>query len=204
MSGETERQSRRMDEQTEQMNRRRNSRTNGQTDKRTVGRADRTDGQEAKQPNEWTNGQTGGWTSRQSGQNRWTAGGTAERMDKRTVGRADRADRTGQSRTEQTEQTEQDEQAERRSRQAKQTDCRHLAPPFGRFAKHRTESCRRRKKTTIRPGKTGRKRKPGADRTEVETGSRSDESGSAKKTIRNQRTIISVCPSALTLCDARQ
>ena len=50
----------------------------------------------------------------------------------------------------------------------------------------------------------GRKRKPGADRTEVETGSRSDESGSAKKTIRNQRTIISVCPSALTLCDARQ
>ena len=174
---------------------------------------------QAEQPNEWTNGQTGGWTSRQSGQNRWTAGGTAERMDKRTVGRADRADRTGQSRTEQTEQTEQDEQAERRSRQAKQTDCRHLAPPFGRFAKHRTESCRRRKKTTIRPGKTGRKRKPGA-----ETGSRSDGSGSdgsgsdgsgsdgsgsdgsgsAKKTIRNQRTIISVCPSALTLCDARQ
>ena len=31
-----------------------------------------------------------------------------------------------------------------------------------------------------------------------------DGSGSAKKTIRNQRTIISVCPSALTLCDARQ
>ena len=143
------------------------------------------------------------------------AGGTAERMDKRADGRADRAE---QDRTEQN-RTEQDEQAERRSRQAKQTDCRHLAPPFGRFAKHRTESCRRRKKTTIRPGKTGRKRKPGA-----ETGSRadgsgsdgsgsdgsgsdgsgSDGSGSAKKTIRNQRTIISVCPSALTLCDARQ
>ena len=35
-------------------------------------------------------------------------------------------------------------------------------------------------------------------------GSGSDGSGSAKKTIRNQRTIISVCPSALTLCDARQ
>lgn len=168
MSGETERQSRRMDEQTEQMNRRRNSRTNGQTDKRTVGRADRTDGtdgQEAKQPNEWTNG----------------------RMDERT---------------------EQTEQTERRSRQAKQTDCRHLAPPFGRFAKHRTESCRRRKKRQSAPekpdGSGNREQKPGADRTEVETGSRSDGSGSAKKTIRNQRTIISVCPSALTLCDARQ
>ena len=178
MSGETERQSRRMDEQTEQMNRRRNSRTNGQTDKRTVGRADRTDGtdgQEAKQPNEWKNG----------------------RMDERTE-----QDRTGQSR--QSRQNKQRDEADRQSRQAKQTDCRLLAPPFGRFAKHRTESCRRRKKTTIRPGKTGRKRKPEADRTEVETGSRSDESGSAKKTIRNQRTIISVCPSALTLCDARQ
>ena len=166
MSGETERQSRRMDEQTEQMNRRRNSRTNGQTDKRTVGRADRTDGtdgQEAKQPNEWTNG----------------------RMDERT---------------EQTEQTEQDEQAERRSRQAKQTDCRLLAPPFGRFAKHRTESCRRRKDTTIPP----RRNRTGAKTGSRADGSGSDGSGSAKKTIRNQRTIISVCPSALTLCDARQ
>ena len=155
-------------------------------DKRTVGRADRadrTDGQEAKQPNEWTNG----------------------RMDERTE-----QDRTGQNRT---EQTEQDEQAEKRSRQAKQTDCRHLAPPFGRFAKHRTESCRRRKKRQSAPekpdGSGNREQKPGADRTEVETGSRSDGSGSdgsgsAKKTIRNQRTIISVCPSALTLCDARQ
>ena len=132
---------------------------------------------QAEQPNEWTNGQTGGWTSRQSGQNRWTAGGTAERMDKRTVGRADRADRTGQSRTEQTEQTEQDEQAERRSRQAKQTDCRHLAPPFGRFAKHRTESCRRRKKRQSAPEKPdgsgnreqiGRKWRPGADRTKAD------------------------------------
>ena len=45
---------------------------------------------------------------------------------------------------------------------------------------------------------------PRKNRTEAETGSRSDESESAKKTIRNQRTIISVCPSALTLCDARQ
>ena len=42
------------------------------------------------------------------------------------------------------------------------------------------------------------------DGTEVEAGSRSDGSGSAQKTMRNQRTIISVCPSALTLCDARQ
>jgi hypothetical protein len=56
-------------------------------------------------------------------------------------------------------------------------------------------------KTTIPPrrNRTGRKWRPGA-----ETGSRSDGSGSAQKTIRNQRTIISVCPSALTLCDARQ
>lgn len=181
MSGETERQSRRMDEQTEQMNRRRNSRTNGQTD---------------------------GWTSGQNRWNRWTGGETAERMDKRADGRADRAGQSRQSRTEQTEQTEQDEQAERRSRQAKQTDCRLLAPPFGRFAKHRTESCRRQKKRQSAPekpdGSGNRERKPGADRTEVETGSRSDGSGSAKKTIRNQRTIISVCPSALTLCDARQ
>ena len=139
MSGETERQSRRMDEQTEQMNRRRYSRTNGQTDKRTVGRADR------------------------AGQNR------TEQTEQR-------------EQTEQTEQTEQDEQAERRSRQAKQTDCRLLAPPFGRFAKHRTESCRRRKKTTIphRRNRTGaetgsgnreqigRKWRPGADRTKAD------------------------------------
>ena len=78
-------------------------------------------------------------------------------------------------------------------------------------------------------GSGDRERKPGADRpgadrtganrTEVEAGSGSDRSrsdgsrsdgsgsdgsGSAQKTIRNQRTIISVCPSALTLCDARQ
>ena len=156
---------------------------------------------QAEQPNEWTNGQTGGWTSRQSGQNRWTAGGTAERMDKRTNGRMDeqterteqmdsrRNSRTNgqtdgwtsgqsrQNRTEQTEQTEQDEQAERRSRQAKQTDCRHLAPPFGRFAKHRTESCRRRKKRQSAPEKPdgsgnreqiGRKWRPGADRTKAD------------------------------------
>ena len=164
---------------------------------------------QAEQPNEWTNGQTGGWTSRQSGQNRWTAGGTAERMDKRTVGRADRADRTGQSRTEQTEQTEQDEQAERRSRQAKQTDCRHLAPPFGRFAKHRTESCRRRKKRQSAPEKPdgsgnreqiGRKQ-IGQERIGQEWIGREQ---IGQKEIRNQRTIISVCPSALTLCDARQ
>lgn len=50
-------------------------------------------------------------------------------------------------------------------------------------------------KTTIPP----RRNRTGANRTEVEAGS-----GSTKKTIRNQRTIISVCPSALTLCDARQ
>lgn len=157
-------------------------------DKRTVGRADRTDGtdgQEAKQPNEWTNG----------------------RMDERTE--QDRADRAGQSRqSRQSRTNKQRDEAERRSRQAKQTDCRLLAPPFGRFAKHRTESCRRQKKRQSAPekpdGSGNRERKPGADRTEVETGSRSDGSGSAKKTIRNQRTIISVCPSALTLCDARQ
>ena len=40
------------------------------------------------------------------------------------------------------------------------------------------------------------------DGTEVEAGS--GNRGSAQKTMRNQRTIISVCPSALTLCDARQ
>lgn len=179
MSGETERQSRRMDEQTEQMNRRRNSRTNGQTD---------------------------GWTSGQNRWNRWTGGETAERMDKRADGRADRAGQSRQSRQSRT--NKQRDEAERRSRQAKQTDCRLLAPPFGRFAKHRTESCRRQKKRQSAPekpdGSGNRERKPGADRTEVETGSRSDGSGSAKKTIRNQRTIISVCPSALTLCDARQ
>lgn len=47
-------------------------------------------------------------------------------------------------------------------------------------------------------GSEDREQKPGAERTGA------DGSGSAKKTIRNQRTIISVCPSALTLCDARQ
>lgn len=197
MSGETERQSRRMDGETKQAD----------------GRADRTDEQETEQPNEWTNGrlderteqmeqmdrrrnsrtngQTGGWTSGQS----------------RTE--QDRADRAGQSRqSRQSRTNKQRDEAERRSRQAKQTDCRLLAPPFGRFAKHRTESCRRQKKQQSAPekpdGSGNRERKPGADRTEVETGSRSDGSGSAKKTIRNQRTIISVCPSALTLCDARQ
>ncbi len=173
---------------------------------------------QAEQPNEWTNGQTGGWTSRQSGQNRWTAGGTAERMDKRTVGRADRADRTGQSRTEQTEQTEQDEQAERRSRQAKQTgkadrQSRQTADSSHRHSEDSQNTglnhVAGEKKRQSRPGETGRERRPGA-----ETGSRadgsgsdgsgSDGSGSAQKTIRNQRTIISVCPSALTLCDARQ
>ena len=161
--------------------------TNGRLDERT----ERTE-QMDRRRNSRTNGQTGGWTSGQS----------------RTE-----QDRTGQNRQNRTEQTEQDEQAEKRSRQAKQTDCRHLAPPFGRFAKHRTESCRRRKKRQSAPekpdGSGNREQKPGADRTEVETGSRSDGSGSdgsgsAKKTIRNQRTIISVCPSALTLCDARQ
>ena len=116
-------------------------------DKRTVGRADRTDGtdgQEAKQPNEWTNG----------------------RMDERTE--QDRADRAGQSRqSRQSRTNKQRDEAERRSRQAKQTDCRLLAPPFGRFAKHRTESCRRQKKRQSAPekpdGSGNRERKPGAE-----------------------------------------
>ena len=53
-------------------------------------------------------------------------------------------------------------------------------------------------------GSEDREQKPGAETGSRADGSGSDGSGSAKKTIRNQRTIISVCPSALTLCDARQ
>ena len=139
------------------MDSRRNSRTNGQTDKRADGRADRadrTDGQQAEQPNEWTNG----------------------RLDERTE--QTEQDRAGQNRQNRQNRTnKQRDEADRQSRQAKQTDCRHLAPPFGRFAKHRTESCRRRKKRQSAPEKPdgsgnreqiGRKWRPGADRTKAD------------------------------------
>ena len=84
--------------------------------------------------------------------------------------------------------------------QAKKND----NPPRKNRTEAETGSGNRERKPGAETGSGNRERKPGADRTEVETGSRSDGSGSAKKTIRNQRTIISVCPSALTLCDARQ
>ena len=62
----------------------------------------------------------------------------------------------------------------------------------------------REQKPGAETGSRNREQKPGAETGSRADGSGSDGSGSAKKTIRNQRTIISVCPSALTLCDARQ
>ena len=160
----------------------------------------RADGRNRRGQDEWADGRTGGETNQTDGKTKRPK--RAKRPDRRADGRTER-------RTERTER-----QAERTERQAERTDCRDPASPFGRFAKRRTESCRRRRKNDnpapekpdgsesdgsggrerIGRKRIGRKWRPGA-----EAGS-----GSTKKTIRNQRTIISVCPSALTLCDARQ
>lgn len=118
------------------------------------------------------------------------AGGTAERMDKRTVGRADRADRTdgtdgtdGQEAKQPNEwtngrmdeRTEQDRagqnrqnrtnkqrnEVDRQSRQTADTSHRHSEDSQNAGLNHAAGE----EKTTIRPGETGRERKPGADRT---------------------------------------
>ena len=147
------------------------------TEQDKTDRADRTDEQETEQPNEWTNG----------------------RMDERTE--QDRADRAGRT----SRETKQRDEADRQSRQTADTSHRHSEDSQNTGLNHVAGE----KKRQSRPGETGRERRPGAETGSRadgsgSDGSRSDGSGSTKKTIRNQRTIISVCPSALTLCDARQ
>lgn len=115
------------------------------------------------------------------------AGGTAKRMDKRTVGRADRADRTdgtdgqeakqpnewtngrmdertkqdkaGQSRQNRT--NKQRDEADRQSRQTADTSHRHSEDSQNTGLNHVAGE----KKRQSRPGETGRERRPGAERT---------------------------------------
>ena len=156
----------------------------------------RADGRNRRGQDEWADGRTGGRAERQTKQTERRNGqnGRSGRIGGQMGGRSGgRSGRKG-----------------KQSGRTAETPHRHSEDSQNAGLNHAAGE----EKTTIRPGKTGRKRKPGA-----ETGSRadgsgsdgsgsdgsgSDGSGSAKKTIRNQRTIISVCPSALTLCDARQ